>query len=151
MVSTVKAQSGLRTAIHQAARHRSAPEARSRPHAGFWKKETAVGASPGEAPLTIFQAGLGGAGDTERWRGQGWWLEGVQGQGSDPEAFPSAWKTSTLTHSTKPLKILCHAWAQSMGSCYPCLPGSHTEEHFGCGEPVFLPWGHLHRPPFCAR
>lgn len=93
MVSTVKAQSGLRTAIHQAARHRSAPEARSRPHAGFWKKETAVGASPGEAPLTIFQAGLGGAGDTERWRGQGWWLEGVQGQGSDPEAFPSAWKT----------------------------------------------------------
>lgn len=53
--------------------------------------------------------------------------------------------TSTLIHSTKPLKRLCHAWAQSLGSCCPCLPGSHPEEHFGCGDPVFLPRGHLHR------
>lgn len=92
MVSTVKAQSGLRTAIHQAARHQSAPEAWSRPHTGFWKEKTAVGAPQGKPHSRFSRLGLGGRGGTGRWRGQGWWQEGVQGQGWDPEAFPSAWK-----------------------------------------------------------
>ena len=47
MVSTVKAQSRLRAAIHQAAWLRSAPEAWIRPHTCFWKEGMAVGAPRG--------------------------------------------------------------------------------------------------------
>lgn len=32
-----------------------------------------------------------------------------------------------------------------------CLPGSHTQEHSGCGDPVFLPWGHLRRAAILQR
>lgn len=67
MVSTVKAQSRLRAAIHQAAWPGRAPEAWSRPHTSFWKEGTAVGAPRGSPTQAVFQAGLQqGAGKVDR-------------------------------------------------------------------------------------